>query len=220
VRAIGLRRLEQVFWSAHSRTWDDALDDPAVAAHVAELADRLAAAVAAGGRVADLGCGTGNHSLALAGRGLTVVGVDVAPGMLDHARAKSLDTPVFLVRADLRGPLPMADDSVAGVLSVYAAQFLELAPFLAEVARVLEPGGALVLELPQPTQPTRDLSALSLRFRAFQRVKRVLAAVGLRTGRVRWHSPTEVRRALDAAGFGDVTAVASPAGLAVLARLT
>ena len=107
---------------------------------------------------------------------------------------------------------------MAGVLSVYAAQFLDLAPFLAEVARILEPGGTLLLEVPQPTQPTRDLSALSLRFRAFQRLKRLVAAVGLRTGRVRWHSPTEVRRALDAAGFDDVTPVASPAGLAVLAR--
>ncbi len=220
MRTIGLHRLEQAFWSAHSRSWDDALDDPAVAAHVDELAGRLATAVAAPGRVADLGCGTGNHSLALAERGLVVIGVDIALGMLEHARSKSasLGAGMSLVRADLRRPLPLADGSVAGVLSVYAAQFLELAPFVAEVARILEPGGGLLLEVPQPTQPIRDLSSLSLRFRAFQRLKRLVAAVGLRTGRVRWHSPAEVRRALDAAGFDQVTAVASPAGLAVLAR--
>lgn len=56
----------------------------------------------------DLGCGTGNHSVALAAVGLAVVGADLSPGMLDHARDKvtTRGVPVLLVRVDLQRPLP------------------------------------------------------------------------------------------------------------------
>jgi SAM-dependent methyltransferase len=40
-------------------------------------------------RVLDLGCGTGGHAIILAQRGFQVVGVDRAPDMLEHARARS-----------------------------------------------------------------------------------------------------------------------------------
>jgi SAM-dependent methyltransferase len=39
------------------------------------------------GRVLDLGCGTGEHTVLLAARGYDVVGADSAPAALEHARA-------------------------------------------------------------------------------------------------------------------------------------
>jgi SAM-dependent methyltransferase len=40
-------------------------------------------------KILDLGCGTGNHALILAGRGYEVVGVDRSQRMLDHLRKKA-----------------------------------------------------------------------------------------------------------------------------------
>jgi len=45
-------------------------------------------------RVLDLGCGTGNHAIPLAGRGLTVTGVDLSEPMLAQARAKAANAGV------------------------------------------------------------------------------------------------------------------------------
>jgi SAM-dependent methyltransferase len=41
------------------------------------------------GSLADFGCGTGNHVIPLAKRGLRVSGLDLSPGMLEQARAKA-----------------------------------------------------------------------------------------------------------------------------------
>lgn len=58
-----------------------------------------------GARVLDLACGTGRHSLELARRGFSVVGIDIAPDLLEiavgEAKAQSLDGATFQ-EADLR----------------------------------------------------------------------------------------------------------------------
>jgi SAM-dependent methyltransferase len=54
-------------------------------------ADRLAAVVAAGDRVLDVGCGTGAVARAAAGRGADVTGVDLNPAMLTVARRSRPD---------------------------------------------------------------------------------------------------------------------------------
>ena len=43
----------------------------------------------AGDRILDLACGSGVHALRLARRGLEVVGVDIAPSLIDHARQQA-----------------------------------------------------------------------------------------------------------------------------------
>src|SRR5215470_17583455 len=51
--------------------------------------------------VADVGCGTGRHAIAMAAAGAHVVGVDFSPGMLTKLRAKPGAGAVRLVRHDL-----------------------------------------------------------------------------------------------------------------------
>ena len=62
----------------------------------------------AGMRVLDVGCGPGRHSLALARRGFTVVGVDISETFVRLARqaAEAEGLPATFVRAEWRGTGP------------------------------------------------------------------------------------------------------------------
>lgn len=102
-----------------------------------------------GSLVLDLACGTGDLCRELAAQGLRPVGADLSHGMLASAR-----TGAPLVQADaLR--LPVADGRADGATCGFALRNLvELAPFLAELARVVRPGGRIaLLEVATPTNP-------------------------------------------------------------------
>lgn len=102
-----------------------------------------------GASVLDLACGTGDLCRELARGGFRPVGADLSFGMLAAART---DAP--LVHADaLRLPLP--DESVDGVTCGFALRnFTDLDRFLAEVGRVVRPGGRIaLLEVAEPPNP-------------------------------------------------------------------
>jgi SAM-dependent methyltransferase len=103
-----------------------------------EIIDALAP-----GDALDAACGTGRYAEYLAGRGHRVIGVDSSPDMLDRARAR---VPAGEFRlGDLRR-LPQPDRSVDLVVSGLALCHVPaLAPVMAEFARVLRPGGHLVI---------------------------------------------------------------------------
>ncbi|MBX3283986.1 MAG: ubiquinone/menaquinone biosynthesis methyltransferase [Acidimicrobiales bacterium] len=99
--------------------------------------------------VLDLACGTGDLCRGLADAGLRPVGMDLSFGMLAAAR-----TEVPLCQADaLRLPVP--DASVDGVTCGFALRnFVELAPFFAELGRVVRPTGRIaLLEVAEPANP-------------------------------------------------------------------
>jgi ubiquinone/menaquinone biosynthesis C-methylase UbiE len=95
------------------------------------------------GTALDAACGTGRHTAYLSSLGHAVVGVDICPQMLEKARAK-------VSGADFREgelhQLPVADQSVDLVVCALALTHVpDLGPVLAEFARVLRPGGHLVI---------------------------------------------------------------------------
>ncbi len=95
------------------------------------------------GRVLDAACGTGAVSAQLVALGHDVVGVDLSQQMLARARA-AVPTVRFEV-GDLTA-LPLPDDDVDHVVCSLALAHLEdLRPFFAEAARVMRPGGHLVV---------------------------------------------------------------------------
>jgi SAM-dependent methyltransferase len=103
-----------------------------------EILDALAA-----GNALDAACGTGRYAGYLAGAGHQVAGVGSSPEMLDRARAR-VPQGEFLL-GDLH-QLPLPDDAVDLVVSGLAlAHVPTLEPVMAEFARVLRPGGHLVI---------------------------------------------------------------------------
>jgi ubiquinone/menaquinone biosynthesis C-methylase UbiE len=103
----------------------------------------------AGRRILEVGCGTGNISLALARRGAEVVGVDVSAPMLAAAQGKARGegVPLTLIRG-AAGCLPFAAAGFDGVISILALDFIpDREGALGEMLRVLRPGGFLALAL-------------------------------------------------------------------------
>jgi SAM-dependent methyltransferase len=95
------------------------------------------------GEALDAACGTGRYAGYLAGRGHQVTGIDSSPDMLDQARIR-VPSGEFLL-GDLHR-LPLPDSSVDLVVSGLALSHVPtLAPVMAEFARVLRPGGHLVI---------------------------------------------------------------------------
>ena len=91
----------------------------------------------------DAACGTGRHSAFLASRGHVVIGVDISRGMLAIASSK---VPGGDFRQGDLHELPVPDRHVHLVVCALALTHVpDLAPVLAEFARVLRPGGHLVI---------------------------------------------------------------------------
>lgn len=114
------------------------------------IGERLCSALAipAGAKVLDVGCGTGNTSLAAARRRADVTGIDIASSLIDRARlraeAEGLTTIDFQVGDATT--LPYADDSFDYLLSTFGAVFLpDQAATARELARVVRPGGTIAL---------------------------------------------------------------------------
>ena len=106
-----------------------------------------------GARLLDLCCGQGRHAVPLAQLGYQVAGLDLSRPLLDRAAALAAGQGrrVGLVQADMRR-LPFADASFDAVLNLFNAfGYLEDDAqdelVLAEVARVLRPGGRFLQEL-------------------------------------------------------------------------
>ncbi|MCC7011263.1 MAG: methyltransferase domain-containing protein [Planctomycetes bacterium] len=121
------------------------------------------------GRVLDLCCGFGRHTLLLAESGLDVVGLDLSDELLLQARA----LPEFerwlagrLVRGDAR-ELPFRDQCFDGLVNLFSSfgYFGELGDgrVLSEVARVVRGGALVVLDLMNPSHVRANLRDESVR---------------------------------------------------------
>ena len=95
------------------------------------------------GAALDAACGSGRHAAYLASLGHRVIGIDATPDMLDLARAKA-PTARFET-ADLAA-LPLPDGSVdLAVCALALTHCADLGPPISELARVVRPGGRVVI---------------------------------------------------------------------------
>lgn len=191
-------RMNRVMTAGLDRTWRR------------RAADR--ALLEPGQRALDLCCGTGDLTFELAGRvgpGGEVVGADFSRPMLEIADQKNDSRPdegpsVRFEWADAL-ELPYPDASFDAVTISFGARNLaDLDRGLAEMARVLVPGGRLViLEITQPVrQPLKGFFALWF--------DRIVPVLGKAAGDPAAYAylPESVRSFPDASGLGDKMAAA------------
>jgi SAM-dependent methyltransferase len=172
----------RVFWEDADRAYEDATERLAVHAMLSPAGDRLLDIGAGFGRLVDLYGGYRQVFL-----------LDFARSMLDDARSHHGDRCVY-VCADLYR-LPFATGALDACVQVRVLHHVErIDDAFAEVARVLAPGGAYVLEFANK----RHLKAI-LRFAAGRQAESPFAPAPYEFVPLNWdHHPAEVRRALRA----------------------
>lgn len=99
-----------------------------------------------GDRLLDLGCGTGALLAELFKDAGIIVGVDRSAPMVRIAARRLCAHPVSVVQADARA-LPFRAGAFSTVISTFPSAFIVDPQVHAEIARVLEPGGRLVVVL-------------------------------------------------------------------------
>ena len=177
------------------------------------------ARVGPGTRALDVATGTGDLAIALARRGGDVVGSDFSEGMLERARAKS--AAVRWEQANALA-LPYDDNAFDAVTVGFGARnFSDLRAGLAEMTRVVKPGGRVViLEITTPTKPPLS-TFFSLWF------DRVVPLLGRVTGEnqaysylpssvKRFPGPRELGSVMVDVGLGDVRWILTAGGIIAL----
>jgi demethylmenaquinone methyltransferase / 2-methoxy-6-polyprenyl-1,4-benzoquinol methylase len=177
------------------------------------------ARVGPGTHALDVATGTGDLAIALARRGGDVVGSDFSEGMLARARTKSRD-----VRWEQANALALPyDDNAfdAATVGFGARNFSDLQRGLAEMTRVVRPGGRVViLEITTPTKPPLS-TFFSLWF------DRIVPLLGRVTGEDQAYSylPSSVKRfpgprdlgsVMVGVGLGDVRWILTAGGIIAL----
>jgi 2-polyprenyl-6-hydroxyphenyl methylase/3-demethylubiquinone-9 3-methyltransferase len=141
--------------------WEERYTKPAFQARLRAFEECLASYDLRGQDWLDAGCGSGTMARYLAQAGASVLGVDAAEEMIVMARAlTSQDVPNTVARVDESSPqlrfehiatiahLPVADQSLDGIICSSVLEYVSDPPAsLAEFARVLRPGGRLLVSV-------------------------------------------------------------------------
>ena len=115
-----------------------------------ELVEALQSGLVRRGQTAlDIGCGAGSEAVFLAARGIAVIGVDASPVALELARRRAEEANVVVDwRLGDAVHLPLRDNSVDFALDRGCFHIISRRrrrQYAREAARVLRPGGAMLL---------------------------------------------------------------------------
>jgi ubiquinone/menaquinone biosynthesis C-methylase UbiE len=165
----------------------------------------------------DLGCGFGALAVFFARQGATVTGIDPIADRLEVGRAVAAehDLPVEFRQGRME-KLDFADESFDLAIQNNSLCYItgrdDRRSALAETARVLEPGGLVVIRNPNRWHPRDQFTGLPLiPLLPAHAATRLAERLGRPRSEVRLVSPLEAKRELRRAGFTDVTLAASPA---------
>jgi demethylmenaquinone methyltransferase/2-methoxy-6-polyprenyl-1,4-benzoquinol methylase len=169
-----------------------------------------------GTHVLDVATGTGDLAIEMAGRGAQVIGSDFSDDMLERAREKN---PAITWEWANALELPYEDDRFdAATVGFGARNFSDLGRGVGEMARVVRPGGKVViLEITTPTKPP-----LSTFFRVwFDTVVPALGKVAgdseayeyLPDSVKRFPAPDGLAAVMDGAGLKDIRWILTAGGI-------
>jgi SAM-dependent methyltransferase len=140
-------------WEAHASWWQAGFSEGADPEYEEQMLPLAAEHLAGARRVLDIGCGEGQVSrLAVRGGAVTVVGVDPTSAQVIEARRRG-GGPVY-ARAGANA-LPFAGGSFDAVVACLVFEHIvDVDDAIAEVARVLAPGGRFLFFLNHPLLQT------------------------------------------------------------------
>jgi malonyl-CoA O-methyltransferase len=128
-----------------------ALEEPLVARLLGDVRGRT---------LADIGCGTGRHSLRWAAAGARVTALDFSDVMLRRARGKPGAEHVHFLAHDLAQPLPLDSVAFDRVLCCLVVDHIpDLAGFFREMKRICRPDGFLIVSVMHPAMMLRGIQA-------------------------------------------------------------
>ena len=129
--------------------WAPSYDGPNAAIEAEEPVVRAMIAELPPGRAIDAACGTGRHAAFLAEQGFETIGVDASNDMLDIARKTYRNVDFRQGRLE---ELPAEAGSVDLVTAALAiCHVADITEVFAEFARVVAPGGTVIVSDPHPT---------------------------------------------------------------------
>ena len=134
--------------------------------------------------VLDLGCGTGgNFSIYMDFKPRELVGLDISPIALAHARCRAPSA--TLTQADINQTLPFESSSfeVVSIFNVlYHDWIKDEKKILIEAVRLIRPGGFLVITEPAFMSLSREIDRLSMGRKRYkiEDLHRILAPLGLK----------------------------------------
>ena len=153
---------QRAFWSRVAERYDQVIDRQIggrTRAMVLERVERESAL----GRMVEFGCGTGYYTRILAERADQVVATDLSQGMLALAQAKAVARNVTFQQEDCQ-KTSFSDAQFDTAFMSLVLHFTEPERTLAEMRRILKPGGRLILSNLDPW-PLKGLDRLRCRVR-------------------------------------------------------
>lgn len=141
-------------WAAIYDDEDNALiaiEEPQVAALLGDVAGLV---------IAEVGCGTGRHTLRLAAAGAQVTALDFSEAMLAKARAKPHAAAVRWLQHDITRPLPLPDAACDRVGCFLVLDHIpNPAALLGECRRICRPNGFVIISVMHPAMMLRGIQA-------------------------------------------------------------
>lgn len=139
-------------WETHAQWWIDGFTAGADPEYEEQILPLAAAELAGAATVLDIGCGDGQISRLLSGRGATVVGVDPTWNQITVAHERGGAAGFVSAAADM---LPFADASFDAAVACLVFEHIDAVDrAISEVARVIRPGGRFSFFLNHPLLQT------------------------------------------------------------------
>jgi 2-polyprenyl-3-methyl-5-hydroxy-6-metoxy-1,4-benzoquinol methylase len=115
--------------------------------------DFLVGRIPPGGRVLEIGCGTGLLTEVLGKAGIRLTAIDVSPDLIRRAAARVGERSPVAFSVQNAYSAGLKDASFDAVVGISVLHHLELAAALAEFRRLLKPGGLLLFSEPNMMNP-------------------------------------------------------------------